>query len=271
MNFKRVLILVFALALFSGVLSAADLSQKIEDISLGLFSGGNVTTASNLSLGDLVGAIFIGIIAYLTTVVFFIIGLVGVGGYFFKAAGGGGDNLAGMNFVRLALKPLLWFVVGAVIFATFKIFLEGWYNIDIGSRIKFFFEARYDSLVDNLTTTGVMLKSTKTVLTILDLLSKFAFWSIVAIFIFLYVFVFGVFLSVFIESGNADASIFKKILAGVFTAVISLVIIGMYNANVSRVMFSKNPVIESVGEVRSINQGFTSAIKIWVEKGLKTS
>lgn len=240
---KRSAFILTVILMSVGNVYGTDLSSgETQSAAISLFSGGDVTSSSTLRPGDLVGVIFVGAMAYLTSVVFFLIGIFGIGPYFFKGPGNSmTDNTSGMNFIRLALKPLAWLVAGAMIFAFMKMFLEGLYDINIASRTQFFLEARYDVLVDNLQAHGTMLKVAQFLLMILDLSSKFAFWSIVVLYVVLVCFVLMLFIAIMAESGNAEVGVWKRLFSGGMAVGISSAITGAYILIIDTIMF-KNPV-----------------------------
>jgi hypothetical protein len=235
-----------------------------------LFTNGNVSINSDIGIGDIIGALAVGMTAYLTVVIPFLIGLFAMSKYYALQPGMNSDTSNSMNFFRLALKPLLWLVGGIIVYVSFVVLIEGWYGIDISSRLKFFLEARYDILVSNLKVTGTMLSLAKNLLFILDIVSTFVFWSISLLFIVLILVIVSYIFSILLENNERESTIFKRLFSAFITSVIATVLITIYSVNVSSVFFTNNATIDNIGNVTGVYDGHVKVIKYWVKLGLNS-
>lgn len=236
--------------------------------SMDLFATSTVSASQSLSLGDIVGALFVGCFTYFTVVLPFILGVLSTSEKLFKSGQNNGGNASGgTTIIKLALTPIFWLVGGIVIFAIIHIFLEIFYNIDLYSWIKMFLEVRYDSAVNNLSATGTSLTAAKSALLVLDISSRIAFWSIPVIFGVLFVFLFLYIISIFLESSGDDSG-FKKAFSATVAGCVALVIVMMYENSVSRVVFKGSPTISPVGSVSTARGAFSSSLKYWIRTGL---
>lgn len=227
--------------------------------SFELFNNGNVTVSSQVSVGDLIGALVLGTSVYTLTVIFFAIGLFGMAKYYIYSPSNNTDSTNAMNSVKLLTMPILWLVLGVIIYAFLTIFLESAYGIDVDKRVTFFLEARYDLLINNLVTTGTMLKAAKTVLLVVDLASKFVFWSLYLIQLVLYcIVIFMVFNVLSYKSETASA--FQKVFMALLTSVIAVVVITFQSSIINHSIF-KNPAnIANVGTVSSVSNGLPKVL-----------
>lgn len=236
--------------------------------SMDLFSNTSASASQRMSLGDIVGALIVGGLTYLTIVLPFVFGILSMAGHILKTDGNGAKAGEAATLMKFALVPTLWLVGGAVAFAVAHIFLNTFYNIDIYSWIKMFLEVRYESSVGNLAASGTTLSTAKSALLALDVVSKIVFWSIPVIFSLLFTMLFFYIVSIFMES-SGDDSAFKKAFSGIIAATVAVVIVSMYEANVSRVVFKNSPNISPIGSVSSAHGAFTSSLKYWIRTGLR--
>lgn len=238
--------------------------------SYNIFSNGDVSTSSTIEVGDIGGALFIGSSAYILVVVLFSIGLFGVGKFYFSQSDGSVDALDGMNFIRILLKPMSFLFIGVFMFSVIGSIIEYWYNVDISSRVKFFLEVDYESMVSNIKAKSSILIVAKKMLFILHIASAFAFWSIIILFISMYFVVFGFVLSILLN--KSDASVLKKIFSSGFTASIAFMAITIYSTNIDRVFFKDNPRINSINKnISSLSIGTTEVSKYMIKKALSTN
>lgn len=239
--------------------------------SMGLFATSSISASQSLSLGDIVGALFVGCFTYFTIVLPFIIGVLSTSEKLFKSGqNSGGSASSGTTIIKLALTPIFWLIGGVVIFTIIHIFLEIFYKINLYSWIKMFLEVRYDSAVNNLSATGTSLTAAKSALLVLDISSKIAFWSIPAIFGVLFVFLFSYIISIFLDSSGDDSG-FRKAFGAALAGCVALIIVAMYETSVSRVLFKSSPTISPVGSISSARVAFSSSLKYWVRTGLAKS
>lgn len=253
------------LFLFFGAVSGFGVESKLPSIDL--FSKASVSATQALTLGDIVGALFVGFFTYLTIVLPFLIGIIGMSSYILKSGRGDGGGVAdSQTIIRFAMMPMLWLIGGALGFAIMHIFLTTFYSIDIYSWIKMFLEVRYETSIDNLNVGGTTLSAAKYGLLVLDVFSKIVFWSIPAIFSFIFFFMLGYILSIFLDN-SGDDSVFKKTFSGVVAAVVVFSVVMMYENSVTHVMFKNAPTISPVGTVGSAKGSLTAFMKYAVNKG----
>ncbi|MDD5373316.1 MAG: hypothetical protein PHO62_07830 [Sulfurimonas sp.] len=235
--------------------------------NMGLFSNSTVSASQALSLGDIVGALAVGVFAYATIVLPFVFGIASMSEHILKSENNNGGGAGGApTLIKFALTPTLWLVGGAMAFAIFHIFLNTFYRVDIYSWINMFLEVRYESAVGRLSASGTMLSTAKSALLVLDVASKVVFWSIPVIFGFLFVSLLLYIVSIFLES-SGDDSAFKKAFAGVVAGVVALVIVSMYEQTVSRIMFKQSPVVSPIGSISTARGAFTNSLKYWIRTG----
>lgn len=233
-----------------------------------LFTNGDVSVGSSIGIGDILGSLTVGFIAYLCVVIPFLIGIFSMSKYYVMQPGMNTDASNAMNYFRLALKPLLYIIIGIVVYTSFVMLIEGWYGVNVSSRLKFFLEARYDLLVGNIKVAGSMLKFANFLLFILDLFSTFVFWSIALLFLILICIIVGYILSIFLDNNEKEATVFKRVFSAAITTVIATVLVTIYYVNVSRVFFTNNANINKVGTVVSVYDGNVKVFKYWVNIGL---
>jgi hypothetical protein len=243
-------------------------SSNVNLTTYDLFTNGNVQIGSNVGIGDLLGALTIGSAAYLLVVVPFLVGLFSMSKYYLMQPGMNVDAANTMNYFRLALKPLLWLIGGIILYTSLVVLLEGWYGINISSRLKFFLEARYDLIIGNLQATATVLTFAKALLLVLDIVSTFVFWSIALLFLILLFIITGYIISIFLENNEKESTVFKRLFSAAITTVIASVLITIYSVNVSRVFFTNNANINKIGNVVSVYDGNVKVFKYWVKLGL---
>lgn len=247
--------------------SLSSTSYNNSTSSLSLFSSSDMTTSNPIGMGDIFGAMIVGGGAYLLIVVPFLIGVISLSGYFFKnSQNNSNDNLSGMNMIRFILKPILYLMGGLFLFAFFSLMLKITFSINVSSWVKFFFEARYAALLGNIHATGQMKSVTEGALGLLDMLSTVMFWSIPIIYLVLYSLLAGYLLAIFIENGNADIPILKKIVVGGIVMVVSIIIITIYTSSINRTIFRDGLNIENLGQVYSIESTNRTLIKKEIRK-----
>lgn len=245
-----------------------EMSSKIDLKGYELFSSGDVTSSSSIGIGDLLGSLTVGFVAYMCIVIPFLLGIFAMSKYYVMQPGMNTDAANAMNYFRLALKPLLWIVGGVIVYTSFVMFIEGWYGINISSRLKFFLEARYDLLVGNIKVAGTALSFAKFLLFVLDIFSTFVFWSIALLFLVLVCIITGYILSIFLDNNEKEATVFKRVFSASITITISVVLVSIYYVNVSRVFFTNNANINKIGNVVSVYDGNVKVFKYWVKLGL---
>jgi len=237
-------------------------SNSYNSQSLSLFSSPEMSASAAITIGDIFGALFIGCVAYFSIVVPFLVGVFSLSSHFFKnQQGGGNDNLSGMGLVLFILKPLLYLFSGLFVFALFSLFLNTSFKINMASWVKFFFEARYNTLLGNISASGQTKEASQWMLGILDMVSTGMFWSIPVIYFILYATVAAYTLSIFIENGNSDVSMVKKIFVSFFVGAISVGIITIYTSSINRSFFKGGLTIENLGEVYSIENTNITLVK----------
>lgn len=242
-------------------------STSYNNSSLGLFSSPELSNSSPLGIGDIFGVLAVGSVAYCLVVLPFLFGVFSLSGYFFKnSQNNGNDNLSGMNLLRFVLKPILYLLGGLFVFAFVSLILKATFKINVVSFLKFFFEARYNILLGNIQGTGQMKSTAEGALGLLDMVSTGMFWSIPIIYFVLYVILSAYVLSIFIETGNSEISIIKRIVVGFIVGVISVIIITIYTSSINRCIFKGGLNIENLGEVYSIENTNTMLLKREIKK-----
>lgn len=242
-------------------------TTSLNTSSLGLFSSPEMTASSPLGIGDILGALMIGSAAYFLVVIPFLLGVFSLSGYFFKnSQNNGNDNLSGMNLIRFILAPILYLLAGLFVFAFVSSLLTIIFGINVNSWMKFFFEARYSALLGNIHASGQMQKVTEGALGFLDMASTAMFWSIPMIYFILYVMLGAYILAIFMENGNSEISIIKRIIVGLIVGFISVIIITIYTSAINRSIFRGGLNIANLGEVSSIENTNTMLVKREIKK-----
>jgi len=237
-----------------------------------LFASGNVGVGQSVVIGDLAGALLFGTIGYIFIVLFFLFGHLKSIFAFFKMQNEGRSRSQDFTLVRHYMGAFGWFASGILIFSLITATLSSIYNIDIVGRIDFFWEARYELIVGNLQTTVRNGEIARGVLFILDIFSRFAYWSIVFIFLgaasvaFFYTISL---LSDFSKEGNSsEGAVGKAFLAGVGAAFGEVVLFSIYAVVISKLLLSSAPTIHGVGVVSSVGQIIVQSLRYFVNLGL---
>jgi hypothetical protein len=242
--------------------------------SLNIFSGGNVTTGSSIQIGDLIGTIGVGIIGYTFVVLFFVIGNLGSIRSFFKAKDQQVSLARGFNITRHIFSVLAWFVSGLLAFTFSSVILEKMYNVQMASRLKFFWEARYSSLESSLVTKATNLEVAQWLLAGLDILSKAAYWGIVIIFIIMIIMIFGYVIALFthFKAESRDMEHFiKGAGSGIIVFVFNVIAISVYISFINNMLLSQRPDIPDIGTVSNVLDIFKTSLAYIVRAGLSGS
>lgn len=229
-----------------------------------LFTNGNVSASSSITTGDVTGALFVGGMAYVLIVVFFAIGLFSMTKfYMYNPSNSGADPTNGMTLLKLAVKPILWLVMGIIILTIVSIFLESAFNIDVKSRIKFFFEARYSTLMPNLVISAKFQGVGESLLVVIDICSKFCFWTMYGLVILMYI-TCGVFVLSLFSHKSGDESAFKKIFTGLFTLLVAVGVIGFLSISINSFFFANSLNIQNVGNISTFQEGMVHVVKYFI-------
>ena len=235
-----------------------------------LYTHGNVSiSSSSIKLGDLIIALATGVLAYLLLVGTFLFSFISVGKNYYAPDKTSGDALDIGNLAKLFLKPIVFLIAG-LIFFNFMALLLKWYNIDIYKELKFFFEARYDIVVNNLDITHKLMPFGKNILIALDLISKFAFWSLIFVYLAIYLII-GTIISIIIVSyiqNDSEHIIYKKIFMVVMVVIIGAVSLNIFSSFSNHILFKEHPNINGIGVVSNINDANKKSFKYFAHLGL---
>ena len=233
-----------------------------------LYTHGNVDIHSTaIRLGDLVIALTTGTFAYLLLVGAFVYAFVTLVLVYYQ--NDDKSALDARNLLKFLFKPTLLLISGLLILNILNLFLH-WYNIDLYKEIQFFFEARYDILTSNIQATHKLMPFAQSVLIVLDLVSKFAFWSLVFVHIFLYISTVLIMFAILVaksKKDNAD-SVIKKVFAAGFVFIVGIVSISIFDSFANHVLFKENPNIQHIGVVADINDADKKSFKYFANLGL---
>ncbi len=255
--------------------STVDSSSNISD-SLNIFSNGNVGIGDKIDISDLLGAFGAGVLSYILIVGLFLFGFMFTLGYYFESQAPSGKSVSpesGANVLKLLLMPLSWLTMGVVIFVFLSVLVKWNYNVDMFSRIQFFWEARMSVLEPNLVVKANQLAIAKTTLMFLEMASQFLFWSIPAILIFFYIMIGGYLIAIIssLNMGGGDMSsmaLLKRVVNSGLTLVVGVVLVTAFSVATSTFLFSTSPNIEGVGKVSSTIEITKKSIGFWVRTGL---
>jgi hypothetical protein len=230
-----------------------------------LFTSGDVSaSSSSVTAGDVMGALFVGGMAYVLIVVFFAIGLFSMAKfYMYNPNNSGADPTNGMTLLRLATKPILWLVMGIIILTVVSIFLESAFSIDVKSRIKFFFEARYSTMMPSLVIAPKFQGVGESLMVVVDISSKFCFWTMYGLVILMYLACAVFILSLFFHKSN-DESAFKKVVTGLLTLLVSIGVIGFLSNSINSFFFSSSLNIQNVGVLSTFQGGMIQVVKYFI-------
>lgn len=235
-----------------------------------LYTHGNVTVgSSSIKIGDLIIAFVTGFMAYLLLVGTFLFSFVSVGKAYYGNDNGSRDVLDSTNLAKVFFKPIIFLIFGLIFFNVITLFLK-WYNIDIYQELKFFFEARYDTLINSLDISHRLMPFGQNILIALDLFSKFAFWSLIFVYLLIYLIVFSiiaVILVTFIQNDN-DQSIIKKVFYALLVFVIGMISTGIFSSFCNNILFKDHPNIQNIGVVTDINAANKKSFKHIVNLGM---
>ena len=233
-----------------------------------LYTHGNVDIHSAaIRLGDLVIALTTGTFAYILLIGTFVYAFVTLVLVYYQ--NDDKSALDARNLLKFLFKPTLLLISELLILNLIGLFLK-WYNIDLYKEIQFFFEARYDVLIDNIQATHKLMPFAKSVLIVLDLVSKFAFWSLVFVHIFLYLSTVLIMFAVLVvkpKKESADLAV-KKVFAAGFIFIVSVVSISIFDSFTNNVLFKENPNIQNIGVVTDINNADKKSFKYFANLGL---
>jgi len=257
---------LFFIIIFFNVTLYADTGITVSDL---FTDGGISSSSSSVKIGDLLLAMVIGILTYILIVGSFFSGFLNSYKVYTKNEGGGSSALDISNLASLFFKPFFYLIVGVIIFNFFNLLLD-WYNIDIYDELSFFYEVRYSDVLPKLDVSNRLLPFAKSFLVSLDLFSRFAFWSLVFVYIAIFIMAFVIIFSVmfFYVSDNGDIIIVKKILISLFVFIITLILTNIFNSYSEFILFKNSPNIADVGVITNIDVAVKAGFKHLAKLGL---
>ena len=233
-----------------------------------LYTHGNVDIHSTaIRLGDLVIALTTGVFAYILLIGTFVYAFITLVLVYYQ--NDDKSSLDARNLLKFLFKPTLLLISGLLILNLLSLFLN-WYNIDLYKEIQFFFEARYDILINNIQATHKLMPFAKSVLIVLDLVSKFAFWSLVFVHIFLYLSTVLIMFAILVAKSkkeNTD-SVIKKVFAAGFVFIVGVVSVSIFDGFTNHVLFKENPNIQNIGIVSNISDADKKSFRHFANLGL---
>ena len=234
-------------------------------------SGNNISTASSIKIGDLAGALIVGNISYALIIISFFIGILSIHKIYIGDRANGTTILDNLNPAKILLKPFLFLFGGTFTLVILTNFLDYWYHIDINKWLKFFYEARYDTVVGQIIVEPKMLDTAKQILAFLDLNSKFCFYSILFIYatiiVSMVIYVIVTF-SVFVDGTN-EGTIAKKIFHSVMIGFVGVIILSIYSTFINQYIFKEHPNIQNIGTITDVNDANTKVLKHFAKIGLQ--
>lgn len=251
----------------AGTLAHHALQNSNVDLNT-LYTHGNVNIHSTaIRLGDLVISLTTGTFAYLLLIGTFVYAFATITRVYYQTDNK--DALDARNILKFLFKPTLLLISGLLILNLLSLFLH-WYNIDMYKEIQFFFEARYDVLADHIQATHKLMPFAQSVLMILDLVSKFAFWSLVFVHIFLYLSTVLIMFAILVtkpKKENADLVI-KKVFTAGFVLMVGIVSISIFDSFTNNILFKENPSVQHIGIVTDINAADKKSFRHFADLGL---
>lgn len=255
--------------------SASPSNNTAASSSYELFASGNVSVGDMVTVGDLMGALLIGAAGYILVVLFFLFGHLRSIFKFFKKQEEGRSRGEDFTLVRHYVSVSAWFVGGLMGFTALSITLSTLYDVDMVGRLTFFWEARYDLIIGSLQNSGKTAEIGKTLLVFLDIFSRFAYWSIVFVFLgaatlaFVYV---ASLMSDFNKGGEGnDFMLVKSFLTGIIAAVGEVVLFVVYGNLIGKLLLGGAPTIHGVGVISTVQDAVVKSLQYFVNAGLSGS
>lgn len=250
------------------ITSASDVTTAS---NVNIFASGNVQAGDSIEIGDIVGALGLGLAAYLFVVGFFLIGHLLSIKSFFDAMEQQKSATRGFNITRHLISVVGWFVTGLLAFTFITASVEAFYNVDVASRIKFFWEARYSVLESSLAVSATNLEIAKSLLFVLDTASKACYWGIVVIFSIIILWSGGYAIALFSHnrSNQEDFGHVAKGLGSAFIVfVLDIILFGAYAGFINSMLLSGSPNIPDMGTVSSVYDIYKESLAYLVKSGL---
>ncbi len=255
---KKILLLltIFITSLFASV--------NIPSINA-LYTHGNISVSSQVQMGDLIISLAIGLITYILMVTMFLTIILKIPNEITQ--GGKDEHIINVETIAKVFFKPFFVLIGTLLLLNFLNLVLRAYNLNIFNQLKFFFEVRYNTMINNLNVSGHFLNIAKEILLIESTASKFAFWSIAFVYAAIIIATIILIFTIFLTYTQRD-SLYKRIFTAFGVAIASVVLLGIYSSFLNNTMFKNHPNIPKIGVVYNITNANRKVLIYFAKKGL---